>query len=106
MSRSDEIGSLLKELREGAEGILKLADSIEEKLDVPAKEPKKAKETKKPEPKVTLPEIKEVLMEKARTGLNEEVHALIKSYGAEKLSMIDSSLYGELMEKAKALGNG
>lgn len=57
------------------------------------------------EPEPTLPEIKEVLIAKARAGYNNEVHSLINSYGVDKLSAIDTSNYRELMRKAKVIGN-
>ena len=89
-----ETESMLKELKEHAEGIL----AILEKMGAAQLEPSEAP--------ISLSDIKALLMEKSRAGLNDEVHELIKSYGVEKLSAIDPSHYGELMKKAEGLKNG
>ena len=44
-------------------------------------------------------------MEKSKAGFDQEVHALIKSYDAPKLSAIDKVNYPELLEKAREIGN-
>ncbi len=112
MSQMSELDAQLKELRQSAQRVLSLADEIAEKLSAPADEPKK-KVTKKtesapeePAKEITLSDVKAVLMEKARSGLNSQVQALIQSYGVEKLSAIDPSNYEELLQKAEALTNG
>ena len=115
MSQMSELDAQLKELRQSAQRVLSLADEIADRLSATAEEPKK-KTTKKAEPapapteepakEITLSDVKAVLMEKARSGLNSEVQALIQSYGVEKLSAIDPSNYEELLEKAEALTNG
>ena len=111
MSQMSELDAQLKELRQSAQRVLSLADEIADKLSAPAEEPKK--KTKKTEPapeepakEITLSDVKAVLMEKARSGLNSQVQALIQSYGVEKLSAIDPSNYEELLQKAEALTNG
>lgn len=121
MSQMSNLDVMLKELRQNAESILDLVSSIENSFsgdtaneETPKKEPKKkaAKETEQAEPvkeitlpEITLPEIKKVLMEKSKSGFDKEVHALIKSYGVDKLSAIDKSFYPELMQKAEVIGN-
>ena len=105
----NELNQLIKELKQTAEEILKIADALDEKIAASADEPKKpAKSKKKEEPAkiIDLSDVKALLMEKARSGLNEEVHALIQSYGVEKLSAIDPANYEDLMKKAEELGNG
>lgn len=96
---------LVTQLRRISEELISIADALEGQTEEPKKKTKaKAKE---PEPApISLADIKEVLMEKARAGHNDEVRELITSYGAEKLSAIDSSCYEELMQKAKDIGNG
>lgn len=113
MSQMSELDAQLKELRQSAQRVLSLADEIADRLSATAEEPKK-KTTKKAEPapteepakEIALSDVKAVLMEKARSGLNSEVQALIQSYGVEKLSAIDPSNYEELLQKAEALTNG
>lgn len=67
-------------------------------------QPETAAEPK--EPKVTLEEVRAVLAEKSRKGLNAEVRELLLSHGCKKLSEIDETFYGELLQEAEALGNG
>lgn len=116
MSQMSNLDVMLKELRQNAESILDLVSSIENSFsgntaneETPKKEPKKkaTKETEQAEPvkEITLPEIKKVLMEKSKSGFDKEVHALIKSYGVDKLSAIDKSFYPELMQKSEVIGN-
>lgn len=100
-----------------------LADSLEElsnTLDIAAVPPWKGEEEylrangglvdgdapqKSVEPKVTLEEVRAVLAEKSRKGLNAEVRELLLSHGCKKLSEIDETFYGELLKEAEALGN-
>ncbi len=108
MSHLSELDAQLKELRESANRILSLADEIADKLSAPAEEPKKKSKKKEPAPEeekqvITISDVKAVLMEKARSGLNNEVQSLIQSYGVEKLSAIDPSHYEELLKKAEEL---
>ena len=94
MSQMSELDAQLKELRQSAQRVLSLADEIADRLSATAEEPKK-KTTKKAEPapteepakEIALSDVKAVLMEKARSGLNSEVQALIQSYGVEKGSV-------------------
>ena len=47
-----------------------------------------------------------MLAKKSQAGLTSEVRDLIKKYGGEKLSEVDPSHYGSLLEDAEVLGNG
>ena len=99
MINMNELEQMLTELKKNAEQVLSLAASIEEGLKDKTEEPA-------PETAISLTEVKTLLMEKARSGLNEEVQTLIKSYGVEKLSAVNPSDYADLMKKAEELGNG
>ena len=50
-----------------------------------------------------LPEIRKILSEKGFAGKNDEVRALLRKYGAGKLSMVDSQTYPDLLREAKEL---
>lgn len=52
---------------------------------------------------VTLEEVRAVLARKSQGGKQTGVKALIKEFGANKLTDIDSCNYKELMEKAELL---
>lgn len=120
MSKMSDLNAALNELRRNAKSVLEIADAIEKEFITKKDEaPKAGPKTKplfevptqseetpaEPAPEISLSDIKAVLMEKSKAGFDAEVHTLIKSYNAPKLSAIDPSHYAELMEKAKVIGN-
>lgn len=52
---------------------------------------------------VTLEEVRGMLASKSAAGKNAEVKALIKKYGADKLSAIDPAVYADLLHDAEVL---
>lgn len=120
MSKMKDLQEALNVLRRDAKDILEIVDAMEKELSTKAEEttkknpkqkqlfdPTPAKEETPAEPvkEITLAEIKAVLMEKSKAGFDQEVHALIKSYDAPKLSAIDKANYPDLLEKAREIGN-
>jgi len=113
MSQMSNLDVMLKELRQNAESIIELVADIEksfsgdtEQTDTQKKESKaKTKAVEEPAKEISLSEIKSILMLKSKSGFDKEVHALIKSYGVDKLSAIDKSFYPELLQKAEVIGN-
>ena len=73
-------------------------DNSTQATKVPAK--------KEAKPELMLEDVRAVLAEKSRTGLTAEVRALLKKYGAAKLSEIDPANYEALMKDAEVIGNG
>lgn len=51
----------------------------------------------------SIEQVHEVLVEKLRAGMTDEVRDLLASFGAEKLSDIDPMFYSELIDAAKKL---
>lgn len=69
-------------------------------------EPVKAKESKLADdysPKISVEDIRAVLVDKSQDGKSKEVKALLNQYGVAKLSAADEKDYPELLQKAKAL---
>ncbi|MBU3128993.1 rRNA biogenesis protein rrp5 [Clostridium tagluense] len=61
-------------------------------------------ETSKPEVKeVTLQEVRGTLARLSKNGKQEQVKALIKSFGATKLTEIPKEKYGELLSEANSI---
>ena len=58
-----------------------------------------------PEP-VSLAQVRGVLAELTSQGLTEQVRELIVVTGTDKLSTVDPSKYGWLLERAKELADG
>ena len=56
--------------------------------------------------KPTLKDVRSLMVEKSRNGFTEESRALLRKYGADKLSDVDPSDYPLLMADAEVLGNG
>ena len=78
----------------GKEASVKAADT--------GKDTGKAEEPVKP----TLKDVRSLMVEKSRQGFTEEVRALVRKYGADRLSDVDPSDYPLLMADAEVLGNG
>lgn len=95
---------IIEEIRKCGEALTKIADvlsdNLEEASSVQETSETMATETKK---KVTLEEVRAELAEKSRSGFTAEVKALIKKFGAEKLSDIDESRFAEVLAEAEAI---
>lgn len=69
----------------------------------PSPETSGQEEAQTAEKPVTLPEVRAVLAEKSRQGHTEEVKALIKKHGADRLSAVDPSQYPALLKEAEVI---
>lgn len=108
MSKMSDMAMTIEELRSAAAAINEAANWLAEQFggtadSAPVEKPA-AKEEKKPELK--LEDVRAVLAEKSRAGHTAEVRALLKKYGAAKLSEIDPANYEALMKDAEVIGNG
>lgn len=91
-----------------AEDLRSLADSVQAVADAMLQnEPTVDAEPKAPAPalqkELTLEEVRAVLGEKSRAGFTLEIQALLKKYGAPKLSGIDPKHYEALLKDAEVL---
>ena len=103
MSKMAEMAQTIEELRTAAASINAYqqfsGDDDEAKVtEAPAK--------KKPKLELKLEDVRAVLAEKSRAGHTAEVRALLKKYGAAKLSEINPANYEALMKDAEVIGNG
>ena len=109
MSKMAEMAQTIEELRTAAASINAAADWLyqqfsgddteDEAPEVPAKKEESKKELK-------LEDVRAVLAEKSRAGHTAEVRALLKKYGAAKLSAVDPTNYEALLKDAEVIGNG
>lgn len=97
MSKIKEMKITIDELRNTALIINEIADGLAEKFGDVEKEEKK--------PVLTLEEVRTVLAEKSRNGFTSEIKALLKKYGASKLSEVDSKNYEALLKDTEELNN-
>ena len=104
MSKMSELDTVVSDLRSAAATINSVADTLLELFGGKETEPEAPAEA--PKPALTLPEVRAVLAEKSRAGYTAQVKALLREYGAEKLSALDPSVYERLLKDAEAIGNG
>lgn len=97
MSKIKEMKITIDELRNTALIINEIADGLAEKFGDVEKEEKN--------PVLTLEEVRTVLAEKSRNGFTSEIKALLKKYGASKLSEVDSKNYEALLKNTEELNN-
>ena len=98
--------SKVKLLLDVVEDLRSLADSVQAVADAMLQnEPTVDAEPKAPAPKkeLTLEEVRAVLGEKSRAGFTTEIQALLKKYGAPKLSGIDPKHYEALLKDVEVL---
>ena len=55
---------------------------------------------------ITLEQVRGILADKSRAGFTAEVRGIIESFGANRLSKIDSEDYEAVLAKAEVLGDG
>lgn len=108
MSKMSELDLAIKELRNAAQAITAVVDSL---VTLFTASPKSAEETspspnaEPPKPKpITLEQVRAVLAEKSRSGHTAEVRALLEAHGAAKLSEIDPKEYPALLAEAVEIG--
>ena len=100
--------SKVKLLLDVVEGLHSLADSVQAVADtMQQNEPTVDTEPKThapaPQKELTLEDVRAVLGEKSRAGFTTEIQALLKKYGAPKLSGIDPKHYEALLKDAEVL---
>ena len=108
MSKMAEMAQTIEELRTAAASINVAADWLYQQFSGDDDEAKvtEAPAKKKPKLELKLEDVRAVLAEKSRAGHTAEVRALLKKYGAAKLSEINPANYEALMKDAEVIGNG
>lgn len=108
MSKMTEMAQTIEELRTAAASINAVADWLYQQFSSDNNEAQatEAPAKKEPKPALKLEDVRAVLAEKSRAGHTAEVRALLKKYGAAKLSEIDLANYEALMKDAEVIGNG
>lgn len=81
----------------------KILEAMAEQKETGNRNRKTKENSKKAENTVTLEDVRAVLAEKSRGGKTQEVRAILKEFGADKLSDVPSEKYTELLQKAEEL---
>lgn len=90
----------IKELRDAAAAINEAAGWLETQFNDTESKTTTDKEAK---PALTLEQDRAVLADKSRAGHTAEIRALLKKYGAAKLSGVDPKDYEALLKDAEEL---
>lgn len=109
MSKMAEMQETIEELRTAAASIDAAADWLYQQFsgdDNSTQAPAKAPVKQEAKPQLKLEDVRAVLAETSRAGHTAEVRALLKKYGAAKLSEIAPANYEALMKDAEGIDNG
>ena len=106
MSKMSELDLCVGELRNAAQSLNTVADSLTALFSVTQPETSVLPESIPTSKPLTLEEVRAVLAEKSRNGHTAKIRELLEKYGAAKLSEIDPQKYAALLAEAEVLGNG
>nr|DAE16830.1 MAG TPA: RILP-like interacting lysosomal protein-like 1 and 2 (Rilpl1 and Rilpl2) [Siphoviridae sp. ctVii20]DAE19393.1 MAG TPA: RILP-like interacting lysosomal protein-like 1 and 2 (Rilpl1 and Rilpl2) [Siphoviridae sp. ctezl47] len=101
MAKQD-IRELAAALENCGKALLKVAEAMQ------ASEMVKGPDEKAMEPspkKLTLEDVRKIAAGKSRLGFTEDVRALIKKYGADRLSGISEEKYADFLKELEAIGH-
>ena len=103
MSRMSDLSQAVTELKNAAQSLISVADSLNDLFSGGGTEVAAQQETE--EKPITLEAVRAVLADKSRSGFTAEVKALIEKHGAARLSEVDPANYKALLQEAEVLGN-
>ena len=106
ISKMTEIAQTIEELRTAAASISAAANWLYQQFSGNGTEAQPVKAPAKKEQQLKLGDVRAVLAEKSCSGHTAEIRALLKTYGAAKLSEIDPANYEALLQDAEVIANG
>ena len=106
MSKMSELDLCVSELRNAAQSLNSVADSLTSLFSGSQPETSVQPESKPTSKPLSLEEVRAVLAEKSRNGHTAKIRELLEKHGAAKLSEIDPQKYAALLAEAEVLGNG
>lgn len=102
MSKMAELDAAVAELRKCGETLIGVSDTLRELLSS-GQEQSPASPPKPDEQSLTIEAVRKVLAQKSVDGHTAEIQALLRKYGAEKLSRVDPAHYADLIHDAEVL---
>ena len=102
MSKMTELDAAVAELRKCGETLIGVSDTLRELLSSGQEQPPAA-QPKPDEQPMTIEAVRKVLAQKSVDGHTAEIQALLRKYGAEKLSRVDPAHYADLLHDAEVL---
>ena len=103
MSKAKLLLAVAEDLRSLADSVQAVADAMLSNEPTVDAEPKTSAPAPAPQKELTLEEVRAVLGEKSRAGFTLEIQALLKKYGAPKLSGIEPKHYAALLKDVEGL---
>lgn len=103
MEKKKEQLELANALLKVAEDIRTLADSIQAAYAVPDDASTEKATEVKPKQEITLEKVRGILAEKSRSGHTAEVRAILRKFGADRLSDIEPKDYAAVLKDAEVL---
>ncbi len=102
MSKMTELDAAVAELRRCGEALIGVSEALRD-LFIGSDE-RQAEAQPQPSAKaLVLEDVRSVLAQKSVEGHTAEVQALIRKYGADKLSQVDPAHYADLLREAEVL---
>ncbi len=103
MSKMSELDAAVAKLRKCGEALIRISDDIRGLFSTTDHAPEAhTAPVENPKP-LTLEDVRAVLAQKSAEGHAAEVQALVKKYGAAKLSQVDPAHYAALLAEAEVL---
>lgn len=106
MSKMSELDLCVGELRNAAQSLNTVADSLTALFSVTQPETSVLPESIPTSKPLTLEDVRAVLAEKSRNGHTAKIRELLEKHGAAKLSEIDPQKYAALLAESEVLDNG
>lgn len=106
MATKKDVERLLADLKRFSRDISEIADALGGLLSGEETAGAQTSPAEAADKTYAFEDIRVLLVEKARAGGREEVKALLRKFGAKKLSEVDPADYGALAAEAEMIGNG
>jgi hypothetical protein len=105
MSKMAELDAAVAELRRCGEALVGMSDTLRALFSGSDEQQTETTATKNvPAAKMlTLEDVRPVLAQKSVEGHTAKVQALIRKYGADKLSQVDPAHYADILDEAEVL---
>ncbi len=108
MSKMSELSQVISELKDCGKTLINIADSLTDIFSSTNDETADVTEapalpTVAPEPEISFLDVRKKFVDLSRAGHTEALKGLMKKYGADKLSSVDSSQYAALLADAEAI---
>ena len=105
MSKMAELDAAVAELRRCGEALSRVSETLRDLFSGSDEQQTESAATKNvPAAKVlTLEDVRPVLAQKSLEGNTAEVQALIRKYGADKLSQVNQAHYADLLREAEVI---